>query len=149
MSSAVASANVATAPAGPVASTVTSAGGVTTGAVVSVTVTVKNPDPVLPWASVAEHVIVVTPTGNVSPDRWSHGAASGPSTASSAVASANVATAPAGLVASTTTSAGGVTTGAVASVTVTVNDAEPGFPCASVAEHVTVVAPRANASPEA
>ena len=41
MSSAVASANVATAPAGLVASTVTSAGGVTTGAVVSVTVTVK------------------------------------------------------------------------------------------------------------
>ena len=39
MSSAVASANVATAPEGLVASTVTSAGGVTTGAVVSVTVT--------------------------------------------------------------------------------------------------------------
>ena len=68
MSSAVASANVATAPAPLVASTVTSAGGVTTGAVVSVTVTVKVAVPVLPCASVAEHVTVVTPTGNVSPE---------------------------------------------------------------------------------
>ena len=66
--------NVTTAPASPAAATVISAGTVTTGAVVSptaaaaFTVTLKLALPVFPAASVAVHVTVVTPTGNVLPD---------------------------------------------------------------------------------
>jgi len=55
--------------------------------------------------------------------------------------------APAALVASTVAFAGTVTTGPVVSVTVTVNDAAPWLPCASVAVHVTVVAPNGNVDP--
>ena len=61
-------------------------------------------------------------------------------------------TAPAELVASAVMSAGTVITGGVVSacsVTVTVNDAEPVFPAASLAVQVTVVVPIANVDPEA
>ena len=44
------------------------AGTVTTGSVVSRTVTVKVADPVLPAVSVAEQVTVVGPSGKVLPD---------------------------------------------------------------------------------
>ena len=50
----------------PVASAVTSAGGVTTGTVVSTTVMFCVAVPVLPAVSVAVHVTTVVPTGNIS-----------------------------------------------------------------------------------
>jgi hypothetical protein len=61
-----------------------------------------------------------------------------------------VATAPVTLVASTVVEAGTVTTGAVVStsVTVTVKLALPVFPCASVAEQVTVVEPIGKEDPD-
>ena len=39
----------------------------TTGPVVSVTVTVNEADPLLPCASLAAHVTGVTPNGNIAP----------------------------------------------------------------------------------
>src|SRR6266850_5684233 len=64
MSAAVAT-NVSGAPAALSASIVAFAGTVTTGAVVSRTVTVKLFVPVFAWLSVATHVTVVVPAGNV------------------------------------------------------------------------------------
>jgi hypothetical protein len=55
------------APDGLVASTVAFPGTVTTGGVVSLTVTVNEAVPVLPRTSVAVHVTVVAPSGNVTP----------------------------------------------------------------------------------
>jgi hypothetical protein len=60
--------NVTTAPSRPEASTVMSSGTVTTGAVLSWTVTVKVPDAVLPALSVAEQDTVVVAIGNVEPE---------------------------------------------------------------------------------
>ena len=84
--------NVTTAPAELVASVVISAGTVTTGAVVSTTVTVKVADPVLPALSVAEQVTVVGPSGKVLPDAGVQTGVIEPSTVSVAVA-VNVTTA--------------------------------------------------------
>ena len=86
--------NVTTAPAELVASVVISAGTVTTGAVVSTTVTVKVGVPVLSLLSVAEQVTVVTPSGKILPDAGVQGGVIEPSTVSVAVA-VNVTTAPA------------------------------------------------------
>ena len=60
--------NVTTTAAELVASVVISAGTVTTGAVVSTTVTVKVAVPVLSLLSVAEQVTVVSTSGKVLPD---------------------------------------------------------------------------------
>jgi hypothetical protein len=136
-----------TTAAGVVVSIVMSAGSVSTGAVVSVTVTMKLPDPVLPLVSVAEQVTVVLPTGNDEPLAGAHSGVIAPSTRSDALA-ANVTTVPAP-VASIVMSAGTLTTGAVVSTTVTVKLADPVLPAASVAAHVTVVAPREKLEPEA
>ena len=83
------------------------AGTVTTGSVVSTTVTVKLADPVLPALSVAEQVTVVGPSANVLPDAGVETGVIEPSTVSVAVA-VNVTTAPAELVASVVISAGTV-----------------------------------------
>src|SRR5206468_3669203 len=91
-----------------------SSGTVTTGAVVSTTVTVKVADPVLSLLSVAEQVTVVTPSGKVLPDGGVQVAVIEPSTASLAVA-VNVTTAPAGPVASVTMLLGTVITGGIVS----------------------------------
>src|SRR5206468_12549906 len=96
-----------------------SSGTVTTGAVVSTTVTVKVADPVLSLLSVAEQVTVVTPSGKVLPDGGVQVAVIEPSTVSVAVA-VNVTTAPSLPVFSTRRSSELVTTGAVVSTTVTV-----------------------------
>ncbi len=56
------------APAALGASAVMSAGSARAGAVVSCTVTVNDPDELLPAASVAVQVTVVVPSGNVLPD---------------------------------------------------------------------------------
>jgi len=74
--------------------------------------------------------------------------ASLPSTMSLAVA-ANVATAPAALVASLVMFAGQLTVGAVVSSTLTVKEFTPVLPWPSLAEQVTVVVPIANVVPEA
>src|SRR5439155_26167873 len=102
-------ANVAIAPVGPVASSVCDGTGAMCGGVRSLTVTVKLALPVLPCASVAEHVTVATPRPNKWP--WSQAGVSDPSTPSVAVAvkSTNVAA----LVAATLIGPGTVTTGAV------------------------------------
>src|SRR3989454_12083718 len=113
---------VNTAPVALVASTVAFAGTVTTGPVVSLTVTVKVLVPTLAWLSVAVHVTVVAPNGNVDPLAGVQLAATLPSSRSVAEA-VKVNTAPAALVASTVAFAGTVTTGPVVSFTVTVNDA--------------------------
>src|SRR6266850_1219314 len=134
------------APAALVASTVALAGTVTTGPVVSVTVTVNDAAPWLPCASVAVQVIVVAPNGNVDPLAGVHVVATAPSSASVAEA-VNVKTAPLALVTSTVAFVGTVTTGPVVSVTVTVNDAVLWLPCASVAVQFTVVGPNGKVDP--
>src|SRR5207247_10076879 len=126
--------------------TVVAAGTVITGAVVSATVTVKDAVLPLPRTSVAVHVTVVAPIGNVDPLAGVQETLTAPSTRSVAVAS-KVKTAPGALVAWTVAFAGTVMTGAVVSVTTTVNDAAPLLPRASVAAHVTVVVPTGNVDP--
>jgi len=132
----------------PVASTLKLAGTVTTGAVTSttVTVTVKLVLPVFPAASVAEQVTGVAPGAKIDPLAGAQTGRSDPSTASLALAIQLTAT-PAASVASAARLPGPVTTGAVVSTTVTVKLALPMLPCASVAEHVTGVAPGAKIDP--
>src|SRR6266850_2144422 len=137
---------VKTAPAALVASTVAFAGTVTTGPVVSVTVTVKVLVPAFAWLSVAVHVTVVAPTGNVEPLAGVHVVATAPSRTSVADA-VNMKEAPLALVASTVAFAGTVMTGPVVSVTVTVKVLVPAFAWLSVAVHLTVVAPTGNVDP--
>jgi hypothetical protein len=134
------------APVALVASTVTFAGTVTPGPVVSVTVTVKDAAPLLVFVSVAVQVTVVGPSGNVDPLAGVQVTARGPSTPSFADA-VKLNVAPVVLVASTVAFAGTVTTGPVVSPTVTVNDAAPVFPVVSVVVQVTVVAPSGNVDP--
>ena len=61
------------------------AGTVTSGGVVSTTVTLKEAWPVLPAASVAEQVTVVSPKGKVSPEVASQVGVMAPSTSSLAL----------------------------------------------------------------
>ena len=122
------------------------AGTVIDGFVVSMTVTVNVLLELFACASVAEHVTVVTPKWNVEPLAGVHATATGPSKTSVAEA-VNVNGAPAGLVASTLAFAGTVTAGPLVSDTVTVNDALRLLPRVSVAEQLTVVAPKWKVDP--
>jgi len=119
---------------------------VITGPVVSVTVTVNDAELWLPCASIAVHVTVVAPNGKVDPLAGVQLTATLPSRTSVADA-VKVKGAPAALVASIVAFAGIVTTGPVVSVTVTVNDAAPWLPCASVAVQLTGVAPNGKVDP--
>ena len=110
---------VTTAPLGPVASTVRLPGVVIAGGVVSCTVMLKLAVPVLPCVSWEEHVTVVVPSGNVSPELWSQVGTLAASSGSVALTE-KVATAPFGPVASTVKSAGTLTVGGVVSAQVTV-----------------------------
>jgi hypothetical protein len=74
------------APEGPVASTTLFAGTVTTGAVVSRTVTLKPPEAVLPAESAAEQLTVVVPSGKVEPEAGEQLGVTAPSTMSLAEA---------------------------------------------------------------
>jgi hypothetical protein len=134
------------APVAPVASSVALAGTVTTGPIVSVTVTVNDVAPLFPFVSVAVHETVVGPSGKVDPLAGVQLTARGPSTTSLADA-VKLNAAPVAAVASTVAFAGTVTTGPVVSPTVTVNDAAPVFPVVSVVVQVTVVAPSGNVDP--
>src|SRR5688572_5536844 len=119
---------------------------VTTGPVVSATVTVNEAARLLPRASVAVHVTVVGPNGNVDPLAGVQVGAALPSTRSLAVA-LYVKVAPVAPVASTLAFAGTVTTGPVVSATVTVNEAAWLLPRASVALQPTVVVPSGKIAP--
>src|SRR2546428_5908547 len=122
------------------------AGTVMTGLVVSVTVTVNDAALWLPCASVAVHVTVVGPNGNVAPLAGVQLTATLPSRTSVADA-VKVNIAPDALVASTSPFAGTDTAGPVVSDTVTVNVLLPTLAWLSVAVHVTVVAPNGNVAP--
>src|SRR3990172_11886463 len=124
------------------------AGTVTTGAVVSPTVTTNDADPVFPWASVAVQFTDVVPSAKVLPEAGAHTGAIAPSTRSAAEA-AKLTTAPDGPLASAVMGAGTVTTGAVVSTTVTSNVAVAVFPAPSVAVQSTDVVPSAKVLPEA
>lgn len=106
--------NIAEAPAGLVASRLIFPGRVRTGAVVSVTVTVKLPLAVLLRESVAEQFTEVTPTGNVLPEAGEQVTETRPSTRSEAEAE-YVAVAPDELVASVVMLAGRLSVGGVVS----------------------------------
>ena len=88
-----------TAPFGPSAGLVMSSGTVRSGGVSVLTVTVPPPLPTLPLLSVASQVTGVSPSGKTDPDPGVQVSATGPSTASVAVA-AYVTAAPSGPVAS-------------------------------------------------
>ena len=106
----------------------------TTGAMVS-SVTVTEAEPVLPAASVAERVIVFKPSTKASEVRVTWGT---PSTVqATAIGDAFVSVPSAGFVMTTT--------GAMVS-SVTVTEAEPVLPAASVAERVIVFKPSTKAS---
>src|SRR5439155_5785705 len=134
------------APVALVASTVAFAGTVTTGPVVSATVTVNDAPPLFVLVSAAVHVTVVTPRGNVEPLAGVQLTARGPSTTSVADA-VKVKAAPVVVVASTVAFAGTVTTGPLVSATVTVKEADPVLLLVSVAVHVTVVGPSGKVAP--
>jgi len=85
------------------------------GGVVSRTVTVKLASALLPAASAAWHVTVVVPNGNMEPDPALHATGTLPSVSSVAVGAFQVATAPAGPVASTTIGPGTAITGGMVS----------------------------------
>ena len=140
---------VTTAPAGPLASRVRSAGTVTEGGVVSPTVTWKEALPLLPLLSVAVQVTVVGPSGKFVPEAGEQVGVMAPSMLSLAAAGGKVTVAPPLDVASCVMLAGTVTTGFVVSTSVIVNEAVPVLPCASVALQVTVVGPSGKFVPEA
>jgi hypothetical protein len=116
---------------------------------VSTTATRNEAEAELPRLSAAVQVTVVVPTGNNAPESGVHVTGSGPSTTSEAVgAGVNVTRDPAGPNASSVC-VGGTTIVGPASVTTTLNAADPLFPAASAAVQVTVVVPTGNVDPEA
>src|SRR5205807_3558272 len=129
-----------------------SSGTVITGAVVSTrtTVIVKLFCAVLPCASVALHVTVFGPTGNLLPEAGLHVGAIAPSTLSCALAE-YVTVAPDGSGVLRLKLAGTVITGGVVSTrfTVTVKPFCALLPCESVAVHVTLVGPSGKVLPDA
>jgi hypothetical protein len=139
---------VTVAPAGPVASTVILDGTVTTGAVVSMTVTVKVWLAALLAASLAPVVTVVVPNGKTVPAAGLLLVLTAPLTKSVALV-LKVTVAPVGPVASTVMFDGTVITGAVVSMTVTVKVWLAVLPAASLALVVTVVVPSGKTVPEA
>jgi len=125
------------------------AGHVTDGAWVSWIVTVNEHDPVFAEASVAVHVTVVAPTGNVEPDAGTHTTVA-PGQLSEAVGVVKFTTAehcPGVL--PVVMFAGHVTVGACVSLTVTVNEHIVFGSTEFDAVHVTVVVPIANVEPDA
>src|SRR3954453_4213053 len=120
-----------------------------TGAVLSTySIAIVNDRPVFwPELFVAVQCTVVVPTGNMSPDVWSHETGSAPSSKSLALGE-KVSGFPAGSCVTSWMSAGTDTAGA-ASRTVTVKlTGSASFPAGSCPWHVTVVAPIGNMSPE-
>lgn len=134
----------------PVASTGLGQGKVMIGATLSRTVTLKVHSAAFFALSAAVHLTTVSPGGKLSPGAttaaeilFAQVGVIEPSTASVAEAGIQVATVS-GPVASTVTSAGHVTEGAVVSTTVTSHVAFATLPAATSAVHVTVVLPTGN-----
>src|SRR5262245_17202521 len=113
------------------------------GGVVSTTDTTKLELALLPALSVAWHDTVVSPSANVLPEAGAQLTATAPSTMSLAVGTAYVTLAPFGPVASAVSFACDAMLGGVVSTTVTLKLAFAALPATSVAEHETVVGPRA------
>jgi hypothetical protein len=150
MSKAVAEENVTSAPVDFVASTVLSAGAATVGPMLSFTVTLNVPDPLLCRLSAAVHVTVVCPTGNVAPEAGEQAGVIEPSTRSVAETPEKGTAAPPDPLASKGPMfAGTWTIGPNVSLTVTVKVSDAVLPCASTAVHLTTVEPRANGVPDA
>jgi hypothetical protein len=140
--SAAVAVNVTVVPAAALTVRVIVAGSVSVGGVVSETVTVKDAEPVLPTASVAVQTTVVTPSGKLEPEL---GVQVGlPSLA----VTENVTAIEGTPLTLRVMLPGVVTTGAVTSCTVTVNEPEELLPSPSVALHETVVLPYGNADPD-
>src|SRR2546422_7248459 len=95
-----------------------SAGATIEGEVVSRTVTVKLAEFEFPEESVAVHMTVVVPRGNVEPDEGSHTTVGVESTASLTVGAGEETAAPAELVASAVMSGGATIDGGVVARTV-------------------------------
>jgi hypothetical protein len=143
---------VTTAPEALEAYALMSVGTVKVGAAESLTVTLNVFGVlVLPVASLAVQLTVVSPSGNVLPEAGAQVIVGFASTASLADgAGEKVTTAPAPLVASTVMPLGTVRLGAVVSLTVTLNDFSAlVLPAASLAVQLTVVSPSAKVPPEA
>src|SRR5205823_8338255 len=102
---------VATAPAGPAASFVIGDGTVTTGTLVSCTVTVKDPLPGSESESVAVHVTVVSSNEKKLPELGEQSAGMVPSSPSLASTASQLTFAPEDVVASATMSPGTLTVG--------------------------------------
>src|SRR5687768_13547164 len=113
------------------------------GPVVSTTRTAKPADPRFPAASVMLQITLVAPRAKVVPDDGGQAGVPAPATASSDGA-VKVAGAPGAVTASSGSVPGTGPAGAVVSCTVTVKLPDAGLPAVSVAEHCTVVEPRAN-----
>src|SRR5206468_12634900 len=111
-------------------------GTVIAGAVVSTTVTPKEPSTVLPLRSAAAHFTVVEPSANDEPDGGSQETGRDPSTESVAVGT-NVTDAPDGPVASALSGSGSVKTGFVVSCTTSENDVRAVLPCVSELSQTT------------
>jgi hypothetical protein len=119
---------------------------------VSTTDTVKAPEAVFPCESVAVQVTFVEPSEKSDPEAGEQVTGSGPSMSSTAVGATYETRDPSGPFASREKLVGSpVRTGGVESTrrTVTVNAFDAVFEWASVAVHVTVVAPTENVVPEA
>ena len=123
-------------------------GRVSTGRVLSTTVTVKLPFAVLLWESVDEQLTVVVPIGNTEPEAGKQVTGREPSTRSFAEA-VKLTGAPEAFTALTVMLDGNVNTGEAVSITVTLKLAMPVFPCVSVAVQLTVAVPKAKIAPEA
>jgi hypothetical protein len=119
-----------------------------TGGVASLTVTLKVLVAVLPAASVAVQVTVVSPSGKVLPEAGVQVGVIEPSTISLAVA-VKLTSAPLGPLAGTVLSAGRVSVGAVVSSTVAVKKPVAERPPESVTEQLTCVLPSEKVLPEA
>src|SRR6186713_1439955 len=146
-SDAVTGPKVSSAPPGPVATRLIGPTGtpLSTGAVLSVTVTLKLADDVLPCESLAVQVTTVVPTAIMLADAGVHITGRSPSTRSDAVTGPKVSSAPPGPVATRLIGPAGtpLSTGAVVSVTVTLKLADDVLPCESLAVQVTTVVPTA------
>jgi len=128
--------------------TVILGGSVSTGGVVSPTVTVKLPLALFPRESVAEQVTVVVPGGKFEPEAGEQVMGTGPSTRSFAE-TVKFTTVPEAFAAGTVMLEGSVKAGGVVSTTVTLKLAVPVLPCVSIAVQLTVVVPRGKVAPEA
>ena len=117
------------------------------GAVVSTTLTLKEPAAEFSRESDAVHPTVVSPRANVEPEAGTQLTVRVPSTVSEAVAVKRP-TAPPAEVASRVMSPGSTKTGAWVSLTVTLKVLLALLPRVSCAEQVTVVLPIGNVAPE-